>query len=593
MSMWIQDIAQAKRPVQFILTVSRPFRGVMVGALLFGALASGTNALLPLAYKFLVDAIANVVPTDNHEELIFWVVVYVLVLAGHMLLWRLAAVCVAYWSTGLRASARYALTAYATKHSSSFFENRLAGSISNKLNHAAEGARDVVSSVAFDFWPFIVGLFVSMCVAFSASILLGLIFLCWLAVVVPLNFYMARKRVPHSVLAQQTETKLRGETVDLITNMRAMHEYVRRPHELEKFKDLILYRRKVGLRNWLFGEIILSVNAATQLLFTVVMIVVAVWAVTSNATTPGVVVLIISLSLSVGRDIFYIGNQFNNFAEYWGELKEGLEEILNPHDIIDNPKSPTLVVSEGAIFFDDVSFRYKDGQPLISHFSLSISPNQKVGLVGRSGAGKSTLIKLLLRHYNVSSGTISIDGQNIATVGQEELRDQIATVPQEPMLFHRTIRENILYGRLDATKEELYEATQQAQAHEFIEKLSHGYETLVGERGVKLSGGERQRIALARALLKQSKVLILDEATSSLDSESEIAIQKAFTTLMKNKTVLAVAHRLSTLRQMDRIIVLDQGKIVEDGSHEELLQKGGLYSELWSHQSGGYLQDEE
>jgi ABC-type multidrug transport system fused ATPase/permease subunit len=226
-------------------------------------------------------------------------------------------------------------------------------------------------------------------------------------------------------------------------------------------------------------------------------------------------------------------------------------------------------------------------------FSLAIKGKEKIGLVGRSGAGKSTLTKILLRHYDINGGVITIDDQDISDVTRESLRDAVAVVPQEPLLFHRTLRENIAYGNPGASEYKIVEAAKLAQAHEFIMRLPRGYDTLVGERGVKLSGGERQRIVVARAILKNAPILILDEATSALDSESEVAIQKALHTLMEGKTVIAIAHRLSTLREMDRIIVMDGGQIIEDGSHEELIARGGTYAELWAHQAGGFLKDEE
>jgi ATP-binding cassette subfamily B multidrug efflux pump len=318
-----------------------------------------------------------------------------------------------------------------------------------------------------------------------------------------------------------------------------------------------------------------------------------VYAWQQGAATAGDIVLIISLVGGLGYRMEELGREINDFAETYGEISEGLEDIINPHDIEDKPGAEPLHVAAASVSFENVSFIYKEGiSQVMQDFSLEIPAGQKVGLVGRSGAGKSTLVRLLLRHYELASGEIKIGSTNIAKVTQDSLRETIGVVPQEPLLFHRTIRENIAYGKLDATDAEIVRAATLAQADGFIERLPQKYETMVGERGVKLSGGERQRIALARAILKPSKVLLLDEATSALDSESEAAIQKALHVLMEGKTVIAIAHRLSTLREMDRLLVLDKGKIIEDGTHDELIKKGGLYAELWSHQSGGYIQDE-
>lgn len=244
----------------------------------------------------------------------------------------------------------------------------------------------------------------------------------------------------------------------------------------------------------------------------------------------------------------------------------------------------------GEIKWQDVTFRFGESA-VFDRFNLTIAPGQRVGLVGQSGAGKTTFVSLLLRQHELETGSICIDGQDIATVTQDSLRQNIAVVPQEPLLFHRTIRENIAYGKVNATEEEVIEVAKKAQSHDFIMALPEGYDTLVGERGIKLSGGQKQRVAIARAMLKDAPILILDEATSALDSESEVAIQKALHELMVGKTVIAIAHRLSTLREMDRIIVLEKGSIVEDGTHEALTRSGGAYQRLWEHQAGGFLQE--
>jgi ABC-type multidrug transport system fused ATPase/permease subunit len=247
-----------------------------------------------------------------------------------------------------------------------------------------------------------------------------------------------------------------------------------------------------------------------------------------------------------------------------------------------------LVVEKGSITWKDVGFEFGENK-VFDTFNLTITPGQRVGLVGHSGAGKTTFVSLLLRQHDVTSGRIEIDGQSIANVTQDSLRENIAVVPQEPLLFHRTIRENIAYGKSDATDEEVVTVAKKAKAHDFISQLENGYDTLVGERGIKLSGGQKQRIAIARAMIKDAPILVLDEATSALDSESEVAIQDALHKLMEGKTVIAIAHRLSTLREMDRIIVLENGKIIEDGSHESLKEAGGVYQRLWEHQAGGFL----
>ncbi|MEK7135414.1 MAG: ATP-binding cassette domain-containing protein, partial [Patescibacteria group bacterium] len=293
----------------------------------------------------------------------------------------------------------------------------------------------------------------------------------------------------------------------------------------------------------------------------------------------------------IRRSISSLGQQFNSFADNLSTIRESLNEIIVDHEVVDIRGAKDLNIVNGEIRFENISFNYGDRE-IFKDLSLSIKAGERIGLIGKSGAGKSTLVKLLTRQYDLNGGHIMVDSQDISHAQQESLREAIATVPQEPLLFHRTIKENISYGNPSASEGEIIIAANQAQAHNFISAIPTGYETLVGERGIKLSGGEKQRVAIARAFLKKSKILLLDEATSALDSESEILIQQALEKLMEGKTVIAIAHRLSTLRAMDRLIVMDGGRIVEDGSHEELIKKGGIYAGLWSHQAGGFIKED-
>jgi ATP-binding cassette subfamily B protein len=493
----------------------------------------------------------------------------------------------------VRVTGRYSLTSYILGHSHHYYENRFAGSVASKVHQARDGARSVVESVFFDFWPLVVSLAVGFYLAFSTSVMLGFIFLAWLLVSVPLNTLLARRRMKYAMHAHKLETNLRGRTVDILGNIRAVREYAREHLETMSLRSLIGEHRQAELKNWQMGEYMIAFNGVLQAIFMLSMLMFSVELASRGAISLGSIILVLSLITSVGQSIFFIGNRIASISEHWSELKEALADLLNPHEVTDVPYATKLNVTEGALVFKNVSFAYPGGRPILSNFSLSVAPGEKIGLVGRSGAGKSTLIKLLMRHYDVTGGSIRIDGQDIALQTQESVRQQISIVPQEPLLLHRTVRENIAYGKPDATEEEVKTAAKLARAHHFIKRLSHSYDTTVGERGVKLSGGERQRVALARAILKPARILVLDEATSALDSESEAAIQVALENLMEGKTVVAVAHRLSTLREMDRVLVLDQGKVIEEGSHDELVAKGGIYAELWSHQSGGYVEVED
>jgi ABC-type multidrug transport system fused ATPase/permease subunit len=306
--------------------------------------------------------------------------------------------------------------------------------------------------------------------------------------------------------------------------------------------------------------------------------------------TVGDFVLVQSYLLGLFNQLTSINRNMRRCYDAIADASEMIEIIKMPHDVVDVPGAAKLAVNDGKIVFDDVGFSYPNGSAALTRFDLTIAGGEKLAFVGPSGAGKTTITKLLLRFYDVTDGAIKIDGQNIAAVTQDSLRNAIAFVPQEPILFHRTLMENIRYGRRDATDDEVFAAAHAAHCDKFIGSLSEGYGTLVGERGVKLSGGERQRVAIARAILKNAPILVLDEATSSLDSESEALIQDALQTLMQDKTTIVIAHRLSTIMKMDRIVVIEDGGIAAEGSHHELLEQGGLYKKLWSIQAGGFME---
>ena len=323
---------------------------------------------------------------------------------------------------------------------------------------------------------------------------------------------------------------------------------------------------------------------------------IALWQWYEGAISAGAVAMVLPLVVQLTGQSGWIMHEVTHIFEELGRVEEGIETICKPHRVTDVTDATPLKVAKGGVNFNQVAFHYGQDAGVIENLNLTIKPGQKVGLVGRSGAGKSTIVNLLLRFYDIKSGTIKIDGQNIATVTQDSLREQIAMVTQDTSLLHRSIRDNIRYGKPNATDEEIIAAAKKAHAHEFILDLVDmqgrtGYDAHVGERGVKLSGGQRQRIAIARVILKDAPILILDEATSALDSEVEAAIQDSLATLMKGKTVIAIAHRLSTLSIMDRILVLADGDVVEDGTHDGLLKDGGKYAKLWKMQSGGFLPD--
>ncbi len=589
--MWRNDLPRNTNPFRFMLFSSRPHAVAMSIALLAVVCASTLNIVSTYVFKNVVDAVAALKGAGGSLTTVQEaVIVYVLISLLSTLLWRISGFIGMHWSTGVRATGRYALTAYVTKHSQQYFSNRFAGSILSKIANASGSVKDMVEQILWQFTGFIISMIAAVVVLYFTNQTLAAIFLGWVCIITPLNIYLARRRTPLSSATQKAETALGGATVDVLSNMTTVHEYANRQYELGRLKDLIIGRRVTGLRNWRYGESVLLGNGLLQILFIGALLLVSVELVRDGLLSAGDIALILMIVVYVEDRLTFIGQQMNNFADAWGQVSESLEDILEPHDVPDQDEVTRLPALLESVEFKDVSFDYENLR-VFDQFSLHIPKGQKVGLVGRSGAGKSTLVKLLLRHYDLSEGEITIGGTNIAHVSKEHLREHVAVVPQEPLLFHRTIRENISYGNHSATEEQVLNAATLAEAHDFIMRLSEGYDSMVGERGVKLSGGQRQRIAIARAILKDAPILLLDEATSALDSESEVAVQKALFNLMQGRTVIAIAHRLSTLRAMDRIIVMDQGQITEDGTHEELLEKKGLYASLWSHQASGFLEE--
>ncbi|MCB0414119.1 MAG: ABC transporter ATP-binding protein [Bdellovibrionales bacterium] len=374
-----------------------------------------------------------------------------------------------------------------------------------------------------------------------------------------------------------------------MTNILSSKLFARLKYEEDYLDHHLNFEVKKGQETLWFMEKIRWFQFSFALLLQVGVLLFSVYLWEQKALTIGQFTMVTSLSLLIINDARGLSRRFLEFFEYIGNINDGVSIMIVDHEIIDSPHSKELQVTQGAIQFKNVGFKYNDGKHVFKNLNLQIAPRERIGLVGFSGSGKSTLINLLLRLYEIQNGSIEIDGQSISEVTQDSLRDNIAMIPQDPSLFHRSLLENIRYGKIDATDDEVIAAAKLAHAHDFICEQPEGYASLVGERGVKLSGGQRQRIAIARAILKNSPILVLDEATSSLDSHTEYEIQQGLENLMKDKTVVVIAHRLSTISHLDRIIVFNDGEVVETGSHDTLLQNQKHYYHLWSMQAGGFL----
>ena len=502
--------------------------------------------------------------------------------------WRLSGFTGVRWLVYSKAYSFQTLYDYLSQHSHSYFANRFAGAIANKVSHASDGADDLIEQFTWHYYTSSLGLIGTGILLFITNTLLGIIFVALVVTVLLLNIVLVRRRHPLTVAYSKSSSVLRGQGVDLVTNMLATKQFSRVGFEHNRLAQYIKDRTTKDFKRDISQEWGLVINNTIVAFAFVLILVFSYLGVASGTMTAGDVVLVLTLMADTAYSLIFIGNMLNGFIRTYGEIEEGLDEVLVPYEIIDIPTALKLKTAQGEIVWNDVMFEYGKNR-VFDQFNLTIKEGERVGLVGSSGAGKTTFVSLLLRQPDITSGKIVIDGQDISQVTQDSLREAIAVVPQEPMLFHRSIKENIAYGNPLATDSEIREVAKKAQAHEFIMALEKGYDTLVGERGVKLSGGQKQRVAIARAMLKDAPILILDEATSALDSESEVEIQKALHLLMEGKTVIAIAHRLSTLREMDRILVLDKGKIIEDGTHTQLVEKEGLYARLWKHQAGGFL----
>lgn len=479
-----------------------------------------------------------------------------------------------------------------------FFQDEFAGRISAKVLQTALAVRDVCL-IMTDIMVFIVIYFVTMISVVGGfnSKMIGPL-LAWLVLYAIVLYWFVPRLGRVSKRQADARSLMSGRITDAYTNITTVKLFSHSGKEADYAKsamDVFLDTAKAQMRLISGIEIVNHILSVALLLSSAG---VALWLWSQGQVGVGAVAAAMAMALRLNGTAHWIMWEMTSLFENVGTVQDGMNTLTRVAEVQDKPNAALLHVSKGQIEFDQVNFGYDQTQSkdLIERLSLHIKAGEKIGLVGRSGAGKSTMINLLLRFYDIDAGRICIDGQDIATVTQDSLRSQIGMVTQDTSLLHRSIRDNIMYGRLEATEAEMIAAAKKAEAHDFIMSLSDpegrtGYDVMVGERGIKLSGGQRQRIAIARVMLKDAPILLLDEATSALDSEVEHAIQTSLYQLMQGKTVVAIAHRLSTIAAMDRLIVLDQGRIVEEGTHLELLANGGLYAQLWSHQSGGFLAD--
>jgi ABC-type multidrug transport system fused ATPase/permease subunit len=486
--------------------------------------------------------------------------------------------------------------AYAQRLSSSYFENTLSGKIAHRAIMLPDQILTLFDMMVFDFIPgacffaFVAAYFYIASPTFCAVAVVAI------ALYFTISLLVGRECTRRAVASNEAKAAVTGRMVDVLTNIRNVFFFANQPLEDQQLKHYTGEERDRRRASYRAVVRLRCVQYLMDIVMWIVFVGGALYSWVHGLIGAGDFVMITALTSSLLQTAYQLGQRIPEFYDQVGSAQESIDTLIVPATVTDKPGAPALTVKRGTIHFEHVGFAYevptadesRRSRNVVKNFELTIPAGQRVGLVGPSGAGKTTLMGLLMRMHDVVDGAIRIDGQDIREVTQESLRQSIALIPQDTTLFHRSLRENIRYGRPGASDEEVAQAARRAHAHEFIVELEHGYKTMVGERGIKLSGGQRQRIAIARAILKNAPILLLDEATSALDSQSEQIIQAAMREAMAGKTVIAIAHRLSTVMDMDRLIVLERGSIVADGSHSELLHAGGLYADLWRKQSGGF-----
>ncbi|MEI6650546.1 MAG: ABC transporter ATP-binding protein [Candidatus Moraniibacteriota bacterium] len=593
-----QEIQQpvSRLPARKILSwywhVVRTYRFRLIGAVIVYGIGSVIqNAGMPIVLKRIIDIVSNAV-TDSHGDIwgqfyilaIFQLLIYLLFRVGDFLYFLSQ-------SKARRDLSRFAFDQL-QRHSYEFFSNRFSGSLVSQARRFVDAFETIEDVAVWTFWLSGIRLACILVVLTLFLPSLGLLFFVSIAVVIIAGSPFLRIQQQRNAEEAAENTKVTGFFSDAISNILTVKLFSAVDSEKESYRRCTdkeeRARRNASVAFIRFSAVQNGLSISLQ----VCMFAYSLYAWSRGEITAGTVVVVQTFITGIWSLVWDLSNSISRILKAFANASEMVEIFELPTDLEDPTDPEPCRISKGAIEFRDVSFRYDGGGEVFTNFSFSVRAGEKVGLVGPSGGGKSTITKLLLRFADPQDGGIFVDGQDIRKVRQDDLRGAIAYVPQDPLLFHRSLWENISYGDPNATEAEVMSASKRAHADDFISRLQEGYGTLVGERGVKLSGGQRQRIAIARAILKDAPILILDEATSALDSESEHAIQEALVELMKGKTAIIIAHRLSTIRRMDRIVVLgEDGTIEEEGTHSELLARDGHYAMLWNRQTGGFIDE--
>lgn len=590
----IADRQIPRQPWAFIALFVRRRLKIPAALLVFAAAMSMvTMGLEAPALRGLIDELPRIAGDGTwSSSATFWLVILGGLWVASSIFNRMYQLIDIRFSPPLRYMIQAYLVSYLLEHSPRYFQENFAGTLGQKIKQAGQNTLGLMNIVLHDTVRIAAILAMGVGLLIAANPVFAVVILGWTILYLAVSATLARRCLHLSRNLSHEISTSAGKLIDSISNAELIRAFARAAFERRFLATFLGRERDASRRLRLFLALAHLFQHGATLAFQIGLIAIAAAEVIGGAMTVGDFVMVISLSSLIANQVWALSNRFLEFFEHYGTVSDSIELISQPHEIVDRPTAQPLRVTRGEVEFRHIYFAHPESPAVFENLHLRIAGGEKVALVGPSGAGKSTLIKLLRRQFILDAGEIAIDGQNIAHVTLESLNRAIGEVPQQAGLFHRPIRDNIRYARLDASDDEVIEAAKRAHCHDFVIARSTGYDTIVGEQGIRLSGGERQRVAIARAFLKNAPILVLDEATSSLDSETEHIIQKALWELIAGRTVIAIAHRLSTITGMDRIIYLEAGRIVEEGPHVELLRRNGPYAALWRRQVGGFLPEE-